>query len=97
MATRIKKKGNGAENKPSYQLTNEERLEVGNLRLKMQVLTMDYQQKMGALNAEQEKLLAQVNKRLGANLAEYRVDSETGMATWDPQEAARLAAPDAEG
>lgn len=92
MATRLKKKGNGAEDKPNYQLTKEERLEVGNLRLKMQILTMDYQAKMGALTAVQEKLLVQVNERLGANLAEYRVDPETGVAVWDPQEAARLEA-----
>src|SRR5262245_13782814 len=60
------------------QLTNEERLKLENLQLKMELAKRQFGALMKDLHGEQERVADEVTGRTGMNLREYDVDLSSG-------------------
>ena len=76
-------------NSKELHLSKEERLEFQNIHLRRQMLDAQVRQQVLLLEQEQEALIQLVNKRVGEDIANYKVDLQTGKCVWD-ENAARM-------
>lgn len=82
MAT--KAKGNGKQTKETIQLTNEERLELFNLKLQRDLIQAQIDRAMGEVRAKEQALVDRINGRLHIDFNHYHVNLETGEGHFGP-------------
>jgi hypothetical protein len=72
-----------SENKTLY-LSKEERLGLQNLNLRRQMLEVRVQQELGSIEQEEKDLVKEINARLSEDIANYRVNIQTGECVYAP-------------